>query len=485
MRRYVLIAPLWILALQMMTTPALAAGWVDDWLTQTTSTSATYFEGQKRGYYSAGSYSARWPVNNDYLVTVQTPKLGGGCGGVDLFAGGMSFLNFDYLVDKLQRVLQNGGVVAFELALNTLCPECVNVVNNVEALANKLNSMQIDECASAKRTIATLAEQGRDLGRLGDELATSIKKVELKTGVSDLWSGITEDHTARKGVVDAAENKSITEGCPADIKEMFLANFSGAHSTLLQSVGVGKMGMNQTYIDMIRGLVGDIRIAPPEQGYVVEYVAPCVENAGDDSKTMLDGKAEAKDASGACAIPASTNADLVKYFQDKMVKVAGRIRSKQALDAADLAFLQSNPLSIGLVLKTAVGTEMEGQTIAIMADLTAKAHALQLLSDLYYRAKTIADRGEALLAKPVPAVAGKDPSTCATNVFADNFLGNVDKMLENIYRLQDGAKKSYSVTAQEMAVNLGIIEQLRQGNEKLKAEVAKRFSPALANQVFN
>ena len=485
MCRFSFVAALWILALLLSATPVMAAGWVDDWLTQTTSTSSTYFEGQKRGYYSAGSYSARWPVNNDYLVTVQTPKLGGGCGGVDLFGGGVSFLNFDYLVDKLQRVLQNGGVVAFELALNTLCPECVNVVNNVESIANKLNSMQIDECASAKKTIATLSQDGRDLGRLGDELATSIKKVELKTGISDLWSGITEDHTARKGVTTAAENKSITEGCPTDIKEMFLANFSGAESSLLQSVGVGKMGMTQTYVDMVRGLVGDIKVAPPEQGYVVSYVPPCVKNAGDDSKTMLDGKAEAKDVNGACAVPASTNADLVKYFQDKMVKVAGRIRSKQALDADDVAFMQSNPLSIGLVLKTAVGTEMEGQTIAVMADLTAKAHALQLLSDLYYRAKTIADRGQALLSKPVPAVDGKDPSTCAANVFADNFLANVDKMLDEIYRLQDGAKKSYSATAQEMALNLGMIDQLRQGNERLKAEVAKRFSPALANQLFN
>ena len=35
------------------------AGWVDDWLQQKTETSPGYFEGQKRGYFTGGSFSAR------------------------------------------------------------------------------------------------------------------------------------------------------------------------------------------------------------------------------------------------------------------------------------------------------------------------------------------------------------------------------------------------------------------------------------------
>lgn len=474
-----------LLALLLPASLACAGGWVDDWLQQKTSTSATYFDGQKRGYYSAGSFSARWPNQQDYLVTVQPPRLSGGCGGIDLFAGGLSFMNFDYLVEKLQRVLQNGGVVAFELALNTLCPECVNVINNVENMANSLNSMQLDECGAAKKLVATLKTDGDSLAQTGRDLATSIKNFDLNKGIGDLYTRITEDHTARKGALNPTENKRIMEGCPQEIKDIYFNNFGGGSSSLLQNLGVAKMGLNQTYTDAIRGLVGDIVLEIPENGYAITFVPPCPENAGDDSKHMLDGKALAKNTAGNCYLPTNVNGDLVKYFQDEMSRIATRIRDKQALSTEQSAFLQSSPLSLGLVLKTAVGTEMEGATITTMADITAKAHALQMLSDLYHRAQTIGDRGQAVLKQKSSPVAGQDPSACAAELFERNFSANVDKMLDRIYKLQDGAKKSYAAATQETALILGVVDHLRQGNERLKGEVAKRFSPALANQLFN
>ncbi|MDD3816322.1 MAG: conjugal transfer protein TraH, partial [Desulfocapsaceae bacterium] len=51
------------------------AGWVDDWLQQSNSTQSGYFEGQQRGYYSAGSFSGRWKSTADYPVTLEMPKV--------------------------------------------------------------------------------------------------------------------------------------------------------------------------------------------------------------------------------------------------------------------------------------------------------------------------------------------------------------------------------------------------------------------------
>lgn len=51
------------------------AGFVDDWLQQKSETSGGYFEGQKRGYLTGGSFSARWQTGSDYLLSLQTPKL--------------------------------------------------------------------------------------------------------------------------------------------------------------------------------------------------------------------------------------------------------------------------------------------------------------------------------------------------------------------------------------------------------------------------
>jgi conjugative transfer pilus assembly protein TraH len=71
------------------------AGWVDAWAAQKTETSPGYFEGQQRGYYTGGGFSARWNLQNDYLWSVTAPKLKTGCGGIDAFMGGFSFLSRD------------------------------------------------------------------------------------------------------------------------------------------------------------------------------------------------------------------------------------------------------------------------------------------------------------------------------------------------------------------------------------------------------
>jgi len=95
----------------MLLCPILAqvaeAGWVDDWLQQSNTTQTGYFQGQQRGYYSAGSFSGRWKSTADYPVTLEMPKVKSGCGGIDVFMGGFSFMDTDSLVDKLQAILSN------------------------------------------------------------------------------------------------------------------------------------------------------------------------------------------------------------------------------------------------------------------------------------------------------------------------------------------------------------------------------------------
>ncbi|MCP4339036.1 MAG: hypothetical protein GY799_09170, partial [Desulfobulbaceae bacterium] len=88
-----------------------SAAWVDDWLQQKTTTSPNHFSGQQRGYYSGGSFNARWPNTSTYPVTVEMPRVKSGCGGIDVFMGGFSFMNTDYLVDKLQGILTNAAAV--------------------------------------------------------------------------------------------------------------------------------------------------------------------------------------------------------------------------------------------------------------------------------------------------------------------------------------------------------------------------------------
>ena len=77
-------------------------------------------------------------MSNDHLFSAQAPRFKVGCGGIDLFMGGFSFLNVNYLVQKFQKILQAAPAMAFDLALSTLCQQCSNIMKSLEALANEL-----------------------------------------------------------------------------------------------------------------------------------------------------------------------------------------------------------------------------------------------------------------------------------------------------------------------------------------------------------
>ena len=95
-----------IFATMVSTTPAHAQSWAESWFDNVTYTSPGSFQDQTRGYVTAGGMSGRVDVHNDYLMSVSLPKVRAGCGGIDMFLGGMSFLDPDYLVQKLESILQ-------------------------------------------------------------------------------------------------------------------------------------------------------------------------------------------------------------------------------------------------------------------------------------------------------------------------------------------------------------------------------------------
>ena len=100
---------------------------MDDYLQQTldaiTTLAPKAYQTQERGYFIGGSASIRVP--NEYIqpFSLTPPQIRAGCGGIDIVMGGFSYLGFDYLVQKLQSILQEAPAFAFQLALHTLCPQ--------------------------------------------------------------------------------------------------------------------------------------------------------------------------------------------------------------------------------------------------------------------------------------------------------------------------------------------------------------------------
>ena len=135
---------------------AQSTTWVNDWFDSSTTTSAGRYESQQRGYYTLGSFQGRWRMSNDYLVSAQPPKYQVGCGGIDLFGGGFSFLDPEYLVEKFERMIQAAPAFAFDLALQEFCKPCVATMQALEDITSQLNSMQINDCRLSKKLAAVI-----------------------------------------------------------------------------------------------------------------------------------------------------------------------------------------------------------------------------------------------------------------------------------------------------------------------------------------
>jgi conjugative transfer pilus assembly protein TraH len=467
-------------AILIVLVPALApAAWVDDWLEQRTTTSPNYFSGQQRGYYSGGGFNSRWPNRADYPVTVEMPRVKSGCGGIDVFMGGFSFMNEDYLVDKLQGILSGAAAVAFDLALKTLCEQCANTIKNFEALSDKLNSMQLDECAAAKELVGVVMDENgfHSSEVMREKLGTSIKENKLSQGVSEMWDIATKEDQANNNVPQSGDVARVTSGCNTEITTTFLASGS-----LLENVG-GKMGIPTDHINLIRGLVGDVKLEGPTNAYKVSYETPCSENNPDDIKSFANGDVYAKNAGGFCSQITDTNRDLVQYVSNTLNSIAAKIENKTALSPAEQAFLETNPLSALPILKTGVSTDMKDAVITGLADITAKAYSLQMLSDLYVRAEIVARKAKEMLEKQTSAATGQAAENCAAVVFAQKADQDITLMIRKIRQLQDAARASYVASAREMSTIMEYLEHMRKIELQMTAEITRRYGKDIAARI--
>lgn len=112
--------------------------------------SAAVVQGQTMNLYVGGSMFMRMPKRTYNLTTFTPPSWNAGCGGIDLFSGGFSFINKEQFVAMLRNIGSNALGYGFKLAIQNLCPTCDNVMQALQATAQAINRQNIDSCEAAK-----------------------------------------------------------------------------------------------------------------------------------------------------------------------------------------------------------------------------------------------------------------------------------------------------------------------------------------------
>ncbi|MBA4092414.1 MAG: conjugal transfer protein TraH [Sphingobium sp.] len=430
-----------------------AQSWAESWFDNVTYTSPGSFEDQTRGYVTAGGMSGRVDVHNDYLMSLSLPKVKAGCGGIDMFLGGMSFLDPDYLVQKLESILQAAPAVAFQYLLETLDEKMGNIISKMEAATNFLNSIQVNDCRLANRMVQIAK---------GDDNMSGI--IEEMTGYRSVKQGFAKSYQQSREKIEANANnptedlKDALANCPAEVTDIFRTGSLLAHA----AARVGASG----WASVMRARVGDVYMRWNEADKVPLFSAipACPAQDTEGSDDFLTGKVQKR----ALNIPATADdcsrdgtKGALALSRERLEAIATKIRAKTALTTEERQFVANvRTLPVYRMLEWGVRQGVVDSVIADTDELVALTLAYQMLNDLTRTidfALTNAERG----ASAAGAADGASPSICQTRILTKG-MEQLRDLREEVLRQRAQMRQSYLAALNQANLSANYAGLLRQ-----------------------
>ena len=376
------------------------AGWVDDWTAQSTKSGPDYFEAQKRGYFTSGSYQARFRNSQENLFSIQTPRLKSGCGGIDLFMGGFSFMDPEYLMQKMQRALQAAPAIAFDLALKEIMPEAAATLGKFEGIINKLNSLQLSECGIAKDAVNAIKGDFGLSSSSFSEVASLFDSQQSLDNSSSKNSVHSKDLQSNNGNQPTTEQKGGIEGCSAEFKAVFAQNGS-----VLEHIAENK-GLEQ-YAGFMRAYLGDVIINYANKQYKNTRIEKCPDLDVLDVDGIINGTAKIRPISGSCTN--SGDGALHTMVKNKLTSIATKIKTRAALTTDDEKFLASVPFNNLETIRNNVLAGTDAFYIDQYKELIARDMAYAIIDDVVNK---IAELQEVATTQAKTANIGANTKTC-------------------------------------------------------------------------
>jgi len=341
-------------------------------------TGPSAYSGQTMRYYSGGNLTMRTPQQNLQLFGFQPPSLSAGCGGIDIFAGGFSFVNSAQLVAFMKAVASNAEGYAFNAALGYLCPTCQKWLNDLQHMAQEINSTNISSCQAASALVNT-AFNSLEAGAhsLCSELGTS------NGAFSDMvqgWASCQNNSVGNLAQGPASQQQfnptSLNLAWQAIQKNSFLASDSTFAQTMMTITGT-----------LITNCSGD------GSGQCTLSNSPPIGDQKSLIAAMLDGGTVTImqcDETNQCLNPTSNHTTTIaatsgykQRVQSLLDDMVQRIVSRQALTTSEVELVNASPLPVlkmAHVYATAYGTGAQ-QVMDNYSELIATSLVISFIED--------------------------------------------------------------------------------------------------------
>jgi conjugative transfer pilus assembly protein TraH len=219
-------------------------------------TAPSTYQNQSAGYYNGGSFYGRVPVQTTQIANLQLPGFRAGCGGIDAWMGGFSHIRADALVGALRGIMSNMGSYAFMLALESLSPEIYNVMNELNALAQKINGLNINTCEAAATALG---------GILPKSDATS---KHLCQAMGSNYGGLSDWTAARHDCGVGGQRSKILDGDHESLKSTLKDEFNLVWQAIQKNSFLAK---DKNLAELFMTLAGTLIVKRQGSGKEVSY----------------------------------------------------------------------------------------------------------------------------------------------------------------------------------------------------------------------
>ncbi len=418
--------------------PAYAQDWTKDWFDAQTSSGPSSFSGQRRGYLQGGQFTGRYRLANDNLFSVTPPRIRAGCGGIDLFAGGLSFLDPEYLVEKFENILQAAPALAFSMALKAHCETCEDVMSKLEATSSFLNSIQVNDCRMANQ-VARLVT--------GDNPDFFSNVLEEATGSRSLDDAIEKHyHGAQQSIRDNGGEPPVdlreeVNGCPASVKALFADGSVIDHAS--ERVGMGDMA------PIVRAYIGDILISWPSSANVptIRSIDRCPDVDRFSSYDFLTGEVQGRPASGGPCTKA-TDVSVISMVRSNMLGIASGLQAKRAFTTDEVNFINQSAQPVWEIIRSGLLSGSVDQAVSAYEFPIASSLAYRIFDDLLTNIDFLISKAASDAATP-----GVDPTStgadaCNLAIF-EPARAKLEQLREDLVDARKAAFQAYQVTVQQ------------------------------------
>ena len=335
---------------------------------ETNASDSSAFSDQQAGYYTGGSFSARKASMNSQLVSMHLPSPRMGCGGIDLYLGGFSYISKAEFVRLLRNIAASSGGYAFQLSLQSTAPMVKGVIDQLQSVMQEINNTNISSCEAGAALVGGIwprSAASQDL---------LCKQISTGTGKFSDWA------SAKQGCRDDLERNKALSTNSKEFEDIKPVNINLAWRAMQKN---GSLNGNNDLKELFMSVSGSIVIDGKGQ---VSVLPSKVKNPDFIKGLLQGGKAipsyKCKEAENCLSvsdekktIPESKG--LVTQIRHDLAHIKQKIKANSTLSDREKGLINSTPIPILKIIL--IELAFKGGTSPINSEHYAELVAFDLL----------------------------------------------------------------------------------------------------------